>query len=302
MKLGTMVFLAGVAADSKTLAMTYFSSGVSCRSPTVWRACRVNGLRTASCATLLLLLFAQLDALADHLQEFLLFLLEVFLAVGAARFGGCGSPAADAAHRVPRPARGRRRSPLSTAAGRGRGAGGGRGGAADVGELHEQAAIQRHHVEVAVAGEGNAFAVLGEAGIGFGVGGLGELRDLAGGVVEGEEVAGAGVDHEALVFGGFAERGGKQLDLFVGEFAQAAAVAVDGVGVHGRDFFVGVLLPLEEDAAAVVGPADAGGFVADQGGTAHDVVDGQGEVVRRPGLEDKKNDEGGEGYGTHSGK
>ena len=69
----------------------------------------------------------------------------------------------------------------SSAAGRGRGAGGGRGRGADVGELHEQAAIQRHHVEVAVAREGNALAVLREAGIGFGVGGLGELRDLAGG-------------------------------------------------------------------------------------------------------------------------
>ena len=116
------------------------------------------------------------------------------------------------------------------------------------------------------------------------------------------EIAGAGIDHEALVFGGFAERGRQQLDLFVGEFAQATAVAVDGVGVHGRDFLVGVALPLEEDAAAVVRPADGGGFVADEGGSAHDVVDGQGEVVRRTGLEDKENDEGGEGYCTHSGK
>src|ERR1035438_5125020 len=45
MKLGTMVFLAGVAAESKTLAMTYFSSGVSCSAPTDWRASKVNGLR-----------------------------------------------------------------------------------------------------------------------------------------------------------------------------------------------------------------------------------------------------------------
>ena len=88
-------------------------------------------------------------------------------------------------------------------------------------------------------------------------------------------------------------------DLFGGEFAQSAAVAVDGVGVHGRDLLVGVPLPLEEDAVAVVRPAHARGLVADQGGTAHDVVDGEGEVVRRPGLEDKKNDQGGQNSETH---
>ena len=51
--------------------------------------------------------------------------------------------------------------------------------------------------------------------------------------------------------------------------------------------------------AAVVRPADGGGFVADEGGPAHNVVDGQGEVVRRPGLQDEENDECGEGYFTH---
>ncbi len=96
--------------------------------------------------------------------------------------------------------------------------------------------------------------------------------------------------------------GGKLPDLFVGEFAQAATVAIDGVGVHGRDFLVGVLLPLEEDAVAVVGPADAGRFVADQRGSAHDVVHGEGEVVGRPGLQDKQDDQDGEGYFAHHGK
>ncbi len=255
--------------------------------------------------TLLLLLFAEFDALADYLEELLLFFLEVLLTFGAARFGSCGiagrgcGAASTAALASAAP-----EASLSTTAGRGRSAGGGRGGAADVGELDELAVIERHHVEVAAAGEGDAFSVLGEAGIGFGVGGFGELNDFAGGVVEGIEVAGAGIDHEALVFGGFAERGRQQADLFVGEFAQGTAVAVDGVGVHGRNFLVGAALPLEEDAGGVVRPADGGGFVADEGGSAHDVVDGQGEVVRRTGLEDKKpqdkeNDECGEGYLAH---
>ena len=54
--------------------------------------------------------------------------------------------------------------------------------------------------------------------------------------------------------------------------------------------------------AAVVRPADGGGFVAYERGSAHDVVDGQGEIVGRTGLEDKENDEDGEGYFTHSEK
>ena len=48
MKLGTMVLLAGVADDSKMLATTYFSSGVSCSPAAVWRACKVKGLRAAA--------------------------------------------------------------------------------------------------------------------------------------------------------------------------------------------------------------------------------------------------------------
>ena len=41
-------------------------------------------------------------------------------------------------------------------------------------------------------------------------------------------------------------------------------------------------------------PAHAGGLVADQGGTAHDVVDGESEVVRRPGLEEEQKGKGGQ--------
>src|ERR1017187_8949075 len=257
MKLGTMVLLAGVAADSKTLAITYFSSGVSRRVPTVWRACRVKGF-LGSCA----------------------------------RFGGVDGRGSNSTATTAAAAGGPRRYP---------GARGGRRGRADVGELHEHSGVQRHRVEVAVAGEGNALAVLGEVGIGFGVGGLSELGDLAGVVVQGKEIAGIGVDYEAPVFadaaggwGSLAECGRQQPDLFGAKFAQATAVAIDGISVHGRDFLVGALFPLEQDAAAVVRPAYAGGLVADQGGTAHDVVDGEREFTRRPGLRNEQNDEGGQ--------
>jgi hypothetical protein len=74
--------------------------------------------------------------------------------------------------------------------------------------LHEHAAFERHYVEVAVAREGNAFAVLREARVDLDIRGLCELCDLAGVVVEGEEVTGIGVDHQALVPGGVACRGG----------------------------------------------------------------------------------------------
>src|ERR1035441_11082894 len=50
---------------------------------------RLQGKRLAWVLyALLLLLFALCHPLAHHLQEFLLFLLEVFLAVAAAHFGG----------------------------------------------------------------------------------------------------------------------------------------------------------------------------------------------------------------------
>ncbi len=134
---------------------------------------------------LFLLLFAQFDALADHLQKFLLFLLEIFLAIGAARFGGrgvtagrgccCGSTASTAAL----PAASATLA-ATTACGRGSG----RRGGADIGELYEEAAIQRHQEEVAAARESDALAILGEARIGLGLAGLGELGDLAGGVVQ----------------------------------------------------------------------------------------------------------------------
>ena len=113
------------------------------------------------------------------------------------------------------------------------------------------------------------------------------MGDLAGGVVEGEEIAGAGIDHQALILSGVAEGRRKLPDLYIGKLAQPAAVAIDGVGVHGRDFLVGILLPLEENPAAIVRPAGAAGFVAHQRGSAHDVIDRQGEVIRRPGLQDE---------------
>jgi hypothetical protein len=60
-----------------------------------------------------------------------------------------------------------------------------------------------------------------------------------------------------------------------------------------------VLLPLEEDAIAVVRPANAGGLVADQRGAAHDVIHRESELIRRTGLKDKKDSENEDCNGTH---
>jgi hypothetical protein len=137
--------------------------------------------------TLFLLLFALSDAVADDLEQFFLFLLEVFLALGAARFRGrgvAGDRRDSAASAALSTAAAESTAPAATR--RGRRTSGGCGSAADVGELHEKTAIQRHHEEVAVACERNALTVLREAGIGFGVGGLSQLGDLAGSVVQGK--------------------------------------------------------------------------------------------------------------------
>jgi hypothetical protein len=82
MKFGTTVGLA--VPGSTTAAKTYFSSGESCNSRTVCVPVRLNGLRCAARA-LRLASASSLrgDALAHHLEQFLLFVLEVVLA-GAA--------------------------------------------------------------------------------------------------------------------------------------------------------------------------------------------------------------------------
>ena len=66
---------------------------------------------------------------------------------------------------------------------------GGGGERADVGHLHERAVFQRQDVEVAGAGERDAFAVRREIAGWLGIGGPGELARLAGGVVVNEEIA-----------------------------------------------------------------------------------------------------------------
>src|SRR3989442_288589 len=140
--------------------------------------------------------------------------------------------------------------------------GAGRGpGNTDIGQLFQHAAIQRHDVEVIGAYEADTFAVLCEVRVALHIGSLGKLTGLAGGVVEDEEVARAGVSREALVPGGIAQRRRRQLDRVVGKLAQPAPVAVHRIGVHGGDHAVGVPLPLEVEHLAVVRPAGRGWFV-----------------------------------------
>jgi hypothetical protein len=107
-------------------------------------------------------------------------LREILLAVGAARFGGrrvaargcCrGSTASTASLAAASAAL----STTTTAACR---RGSGRRGAAYIGELFEEAVIQRHQEEVSAARESDALAVLCKARIGLGLAGLGELGDL----------------------------------------------------------------------------------------------------------------------------
>src|SRR5262249_25258704 len=89
---------------------------------------------------------------------------------------------------------------------------------------------------------------------------------------------------EALVLRGVALEGRGEFDLFIRELAEAGAVAVGDVEIGGIVFLLGVAFPLENDALAVAGPPYTLGLEADESGPAHDVVDGEGEFLCRPGL------------------
>ena len=165
---------------STTVAMTVFSSGESCRPATVCRAWSVNGLRGFSFLRRASVLLAAGGALANHLQQFLLLLLDLLLAVGAARRLAGRRWSAPAASATSAPAR-----RLSAC----------RGAASfwpDVGHLRERPVLEREDVEVVGAGEGRcACRPARNRGLHLGVGGPGDLAGLAGGVVVDEQVAGA---------------------------------------------------------------------------------------------------------------
>jgi hypothetical protein len=114
------------------------------------------------------LLFTVGGALADGVEQFAFFFFEEFLAVGAAPFFAVGGGSC------------------------GRSAGWGSG--TDVGELFDGPAVEGEGVEIVGAGEGDAAAVAGEAGIGFAIDGAGQAAGSAGGEVVDEDIAVADVD------------------------------------------------------------------------------------------------------------
>ena len=129
--------------------------------------------------------------------------------------------------------------------------------------------------------------------VNFGLGGLREPPRRAGSGVIDEQVARAGVCDEPLIFREVSRGWWRELDLIVGEFAQTGAVAMHDVGIDGGGFFVRIPLPLEVDALAIVRPAYGSRFVTDQARAAHDVVDRQGEVAGRAGLQNQKHQQRG---------
>ncbi len=217
-------------------------------------------------------------ALADGFEELFLFLLQTLLAGGGGLLAGGRF--------------GRRRGTAPTASAesacdagwRRRGCTGG----ANVGHLLQVAGFERHDIKVAAAREIDAFAIGQKMRVGLGFGGVGDLANLAVGRVIDEEVAIAGINREPLVARNLAEGGGRLFRFRVGELARRRSVAPHHISIERRRQLVASLLPLEEDTLAVVRPADLRGLVAHQRRAAHDVVDRERELLRRPGLENEQ--------------
>ena len=145
-----------------------------------------------------------LGAFADDVEQAALFLLQIFLTVGAALFigsGGGGSPLAALAACA---RCGRRRRC------------GSRSGCADVSELLDHGLVQRHDEQIVVAHEANFVRlIMHEVRLGFDVRGLRQLAPQALLVVVEEEVTGLGVDGPLLIFAAFAGRWRRQFRFFV---------------------------------------------------------------------------------------
>src|SRR5690606_15762971 len=155
---------------------------------------------------------------------------------------------------------------------------------ADVGELSERAVGEVEAEEVVALDEEDAAAVAGEDGARLSLAGVGEAPDVERATVDQEEVAVVRDDAPAPVRGDLAlrEERADGVGRLVGEALRRAAPGRDAIE---RSLLVpraAARLPEEVDPAAVVGPANGSGRLADMLGAAHDV--GDAELEGRNGF------------------
>jgi hypothetical protein len=154
------------------------------------------------------------------------------------------------------------------------------GADADVGQLFEQAAVEREGVEVVLAREVDAPPVAREARVRLRLDGARHLTPRAARVLVEVDVAVFGEHRPPLILRQVARRGRRVFRLVLGEFAQVRAVAVDDVSVHLFQARLLGPLPAKIDARAVLRPAHVRRRVTDERRAAHDAVDRQLEPPR----------------------
>jgi hypothetical protein len=150
-------------------------------------------------------------------------------------------------------------------------------GAGHVRELRRLAAREVDGEDVVGADERHPLLVEGEVRRRLGIG---RLCDGVPFSIPQPDVALVAVDDALLVAGAVAVRRRRVLLLLVRQPAQAAAVAVHDVRVAVLLERIAVLLPRKEHLRPIGRPADLLGRPADEAGAAHDVVDGQVELLR----------------------
>ena len=153
-------------------------------------------------------------------------------------------------------------------------------GAGHVRELRRLAAGEVDGEDVVRADERHPLLVEGEVRRRLAVGRLRDGAALPGRGVPQPDVALFAVDDALPVARAVAVRRRRVLLLLVRQLAQPAAVAVHDVCVAVLFERIAVLLPRKEHFRAVGRPADLLGRPADKTGAAHDVVDRQVELLR----------------------
>ncbi len=103
-----------------------------------------------------------------------------------------------------------------------------------------------NHIEIVGPREGDTLAVRQKPRIHLGIGSVRHLDGFIRSVVVEEDIAGAVVDGEALVFGRVALQRRRGLNFVFRKLVETGAVAIGGIGIHRIVFFLRGALPLEE--------------------------------------------------------
>ena len=262
--LGTVVRLAPFAG-SRIVAITYFSSGVSCSDLTVCPACKMKGflgcsrLRLASCSSR-----SSARSRMTSNRSFWSFLSASWLA-------------------VPFLFAGRWRTSRWT----------------NIRHLFGCPAIERDHIQVIPARERDSLFIEREMRIAFDVVCFGDLPRGARGSVVQPYVAVARIDRPLLISRGIARGRRRHFRLVIGQLPQSRTVASHDVRIRRLEQWIACLLPLKINPRAIARPTHPGGLVAIQRGPAHDVVDGELELRGRFGERRNKKRQDGERESLH---